>query len=65
MIITYKRASLIGKLSNVLFSSDEQKIAAMDKQAKIQRVQRTTMPYKARLAAIQAVSNSKAVAKVW
>ena len=37
MIITYKRASIANKLSNVLHSSDIVKLASMNKQAYKQR----------------------------
>ena len=65
MITTYKRASVANKLSNVLHSSDIVKLASMDKQAKIERINSTKMPFKVRLAAMQAVSSSTAVNKFW
>ena len=65
MITTYKRASIANKLPNVLHSSDIVKLASMDKQAKIERINNTKMPFKVRLAAMQAVSSSAAVNKVW
>ena len=65
MITTYKRASIANKLPNVLHSSDIVNLASMNKRAKIERINNTKMPFKARLAAMQAVSSSAAVNKVW
>lgn len=60
MINTYKRAQYANKTSGILYTSDDKRLASMDRQAKIERVQRTAMPYKMRLAAIQAISNATA-----
>mgnify|MGYP007057175760 CR=1 FL=1 len=65
MITTYKRASIITKVSGLLFSADDYRLNSMDKQARMERVQRSGMSFKARLAAMQAVSVSTAVNKVW
>ena len=60
MINTYKRAKYANKISGILYTNDEQRLSAMDRQAKIERIQRSTMPFKMRLAAIQAISNATA-----
>lgn len=65
MITTYKRASIITKATGLLFSADECRLNHMDKQAKIERVKRSGMSFKARLAAMQAVSVSTAISKAW
>lgn len=65
MITTYKRASIITKVSDLLFSADEYRLNHMDKQARMERVKRSGMCFKARLAAMQAVSQSNAINKVW
>ena len=60
MINTYKRAKYANKISGLLYTSDDKRLSAMDRQAKMERVQRSAMPYKMRLAAIQAISNATA-----
>ena len=65
MITTYKRASIITKTTGLLFSADEYRLNHMDKQARMERVKRSGMSYKARLAAMQAVSQSAAINKFW
>ena len=65
MIITYKRASVANKLPNVLHSSDIVKLASMNKQAKIERINNTKMSFKSRLAAFQAVSQSTVIDRFW
>lgn len=65
MISTYKRASIAHKTNGLLFSADEYRLSHMDKQAKMERVKRSGMCFKARLAAVQAVSQSNAINKVW
>ena len=65
MITTYKRASIANELPNVLHSSDIVKLASMNKQAKIERINNTKMSFKSRLAAFQAVSQSTVIDRFW
>ena len=62
---TYARAKIARKLSGMLHNADTVKLSAMAVQAKIERIQRSSMPYKARLAAIQAVSVANVATKEW
>ena len=62
-ISTYARAEKAHKIKNVLHNADILRLHSYNKQAKIERVNRSGMPYKMRLAAIQAVSNSTAKEK--
>ena len=64
-ISTYARAEKAHKITGVLHNADVLRLHSYNKQAKIERVNQSEMPYKMRLAAIQAVSNSTAKEKVW
>ena len=64
MITTYKRANVAHKTNGLLVSQDIAKLAAMNVQAKIERVSNAPrLSYKMRLAAIVASDNR--IGKVW
>tara|TARA_Y100000593_G_scaffold94032_1_gene191284 strand:- start:62988 stop:63185 length:198 start_codon:yes stop_codon:yes gene_type:complete len=64
MISTYKRASIAHKTNGLLVSQDIATLAAMNVQAKIERVNNSPkMCYKMRLSAIVASDNRKG--KLW
>ena len=64
MISTYKRASIAHKTQGLLMTHDDTMLAAMNIQAKIERVSNASrLNYKMRLAAIVASDNR--IGKVW
>lgn len=64
MINTYKRAKYARKMITIATVNDRI-LSSMDTSAKLARINSSTMSYRARLAATQAVSVSSTVCKVW
>ncbi len=63
-ILTYKRASIAHKTNGLLVSQDIAKLAHMNMQAKIERINKQPrMSYKMRLNAMVASDNRKG--KIW
>jgi len=56
----YKRASIANKTKGILHTNDVQRLAWMNVQAKIERIQGSRMPFKMRLSALSAISNATA-----
>lgn len=64
MISTYKRASIAHKTNGLLFSHDEIKTAAMNVQAKHERIKRAKrLSYKMKLSAM--LTSDNRTGKIW
>ena len=61
----YANVKAFNKGAEILLSNQESYIRFMCYSAKLERVQRSGMSYKARLAAIQAVSQTTVINRFW
>ena len=64
MIATYKRAQFARKMPALATVADKQ-LSALVYAAKVERINATTMSYRARLAALQALSVANVTVKVY
>ena len=65
MITTYQTVQAFNKGAQILLGQQQSYIRFMDYSARMERVKRSGMSFRARLAAMQAVSQTTVISRFW